>query len=77
MKLRYTGSVKATFAYPSVGEVEPGQEFIVPDEDAEGFLVRSDIEQVERKAPVAPTKPVRAKKEPEPEAPEVTETNVD
>lgn len=73
MKLRYTGSGPVTFADPIVGEVFPGQEFVVPDEGTAGYLTRSDIEQVEEaEEPVPPApKPARAKKEPE--APEVAE----
>lgn len=46
MKLRYTGPFTVTFHTAGVGEVEPGAEFTVPDELAEGFLQRNDIEEV-------------------------------
>lgn len=46
MKLRYTGVIPVTFMSYGIGEVEPGQEFSVTDEDAEVFLTRSDVEQV-------------------------------
>lgn len=46
MKLRYTGPVTVTFTTAGVGEVEPGAEFTVPDELADAFLRRDDIEEV-------------------------------
>lgn len=46
MKLRYTGPVTVTFHTAGVGEVEPGAEFTAPDEFAEAFMQRSDVEEV-------------------------------
>ncbi len=46
MKLRYVGNLPANFITGSVGEVEPGGEFTVPDELAPAFLARVDIEEV-------------------------------
>lgn len=46
MKLRYTGPIATTFITARVGVVEPGGEFEVPDEMAEQFTRRPDIEQV-------------------------------
>ena len=46
MKLRYTGPVTVTFHTAGVGDVEPGAEFTVPDELADAFTARSDIEEV-------------------------------
>lgn len=46
MKLRYTGPVTVTFHTAGVGEVEPGAEFTVPDELADSFIHRADIEEV-------------------------------
>lgn len=48
-----------------VGEVWPGQVFDVPDECAEQFLRRSDIEEVEEPqdaAPVANAAPAKSRK---------------
>ena len=46
MKLRYTGPVTVTFHTAGVGEVEPGAEFTVPDELADSFTQRNDVEEV-------------------------------
>lgn len=43
MRLRYVGAGSTTFI--GVGEVEPGAEFVVPDNQAEGFLRRPDVEE--------------------------------
>jgi hypothetical protein len=61
MKLRYVGLVPVTFITGSVGEVEPGMEFTVPDELAPAFLARADVEEVEEVevAEVEETKPAR------------------
>lgn len=61
MKLRYTGPNTITFLTAGVGEVEPGAEFTVPDDSAEVFTRRADIEEV----PDLPDeKPVVSKKKP-------------
>lgn len=76
MKLRYTGPFTVTFHTAGVGEVEPGAEFTVPDEIADSFTARNDVEVV-----MEPVKPVGRKKsapvqdaepEPVPEAVEAT-----
>lgn len=48
MRLRYTGPVTTEFydGERSLGEVAPGGEFDVPDELAERFTRRGDIEEV-------------------------------
>lgn len=60
MKLRYTGPVTVTFHTAGVGEVEPGAEFTVPDELADSFTQRNDIEEVVE--PVVEDKPTAKKK---------------
>jgi hypothetical protein len=45
MKLRYVGAVPVVFTHPAVGEVFPGQEFEVPDGDAEGLLAHGLVER--------------------------------
>lgn len=80
-KLVYNGSVATSFV--AVGaELQPGQEFLVPDELAESFLQRPDIElatdhgmvESDDLVPPAPAKPEPAKKSVQPkpvaEAPE-------
>lgn len=47
MRLRYTGSIPVTFA-TAVGEVQPGAEFDIPDDQSEAYLVREDIAEVVR-----------------------------
>lgn len=47
MKLRYTGSHPTSFLSPPLGELEPGQEFSVSEEDAERLMYRSDMEVTE------------------------------
>lgn len=42
MRLRYTGPAPVTFM-TGVGEVAPGDEFTVADEDAPGYLARADV----------------------------------
>lgn len=43
MRFRYTGPLPVTF--PTIGvEVEPGDEFEVPDLAAPGFAARADLE---------------------------------
>lgn len=53
MRLRYIGAGPVTFV--EAGELEPGDEFTVSDDLADGWLRRADIEE-------APSEP-----EPEPE----------
>lgn len=61
MKLRYTGPDTISFLTAGVGEVEPGAQFTVPDEIAEAFTRRADVEEV----PDLPDKkPVVSKKKP-------------
>lgn len=59
MKLRYVGTVPTTFITGSVGSVEPGDEFTVPDELASAFLARADVEEVVEELPAE--KPVTPK----------------
>lgn len=59
-RLVYTGSVTVSFMGINA-EVNPGEEFNVPDELAEGFLQRPDIE-------VAPEHPTVETDEPQPVA---------
>lgn len=47
MQLRYIGAHPITFADPRVGEVMPDQEFEVPDELADAFTTRADVERLE------------------------------
>ena len=73
MKLRYTGPFTVTFHTAGVGEVEPGAEFTVPDELADAFTARNDVEVV-----VEPVKPASRKKaapEPPPENVEALPAN--
>lgn len=46
MNLRYVGSRILTFTTCGVGELSPGDEFVVPDDAAAAFLTRADVEQV-------------------------------
>lgn len=66
MKLRYAGTVPTTFITGSVGTMEPGEEFSVPDELAPAFLARADVEEVAEDEPTAPivSPPKPPKKEP-------------
>lgn len=43
MRLRYIGAGPITFV--GVGELEPAAEFTVPDDQADGWLRRGDIEE--------------------------------
>lgn len=45
MKLRYVGSVPTSFMALGL-EVNPGQEFDVPDDEAKSYLSRADINEV-------------------------------
>lgn len=49
MRLRYVGATPTTFITGSVGSVEPGDEFNVPDELASAFQARADVEEVAEK----------------------------
>lgn len=51
MRLRYTGTHAVTFISGRVGAVEPGGEFDVPDEDADRFLSRPDVEPATGRKP--------------------------
>lgn len=42
--LRYTGTVTTNFAEPRLAGMEPGDVFGVPDDEAERYLRRADIE---------------------------------
>lgn len=46
-RLRFTGEEPVTFHHPGVGYTEPGGEFTVPEEDAERFTRRADVERVD------------------------------
>lgn len=46
MDLRYVGNQETEFLTANVGLVKSGDEFSVPDDVAEQFLRRSDIEEV-------------------------------
>lgn len=59
MRLRYVGAGSTTFI--GVGEVEPGVEFVVPDDQAEGFLRRPDVEEAPPESEPTPT-PARSRK---------------
>jgi hypothetical protein len=43
VRLRYIGASPITFV--EAGELEPGAEFNVPDDQADGYLRRDDIEE--------------------------------
>lgn len=53
MLLVYTGLIPVTFTDVRVGEVFPGDEFNLPDEDVAPFLVRADV-RVVNPVPVPP-----------------------
>jgi hypothetical protein len=42
--LRYTGTVPTNFAVRRLGDVQPGETFGVPDDEADAYLSRADIE---------------------------------
>jgi hypothetical protein len=42
--LRYTGTVATNFAAPRLAGIEPGDVFGVPDDEAETYLRRGDVE---------------------------------
>lgn len=64
--LRYTGNGPTTFSDLRIGMVEPGDVFGVPDDQAEPYTRRADIEVVEvaEATPEAATEPQSA---PEPQ----------
>lgn len=69
MKLRYTGPLTVTFHTAGVGEVEPGAVFTVPDELADVFTRRSDVEvviEVEDKSTKLTKKKVDPEDKPDP-----------
>jgi hypothetical protein len=68
--LRYTGNGPTTFSDLRIGMVEPGDVFGVPDDQAEAYTRRADIEVVEGAGatPDAITEPEGAP-EPQDEAP--------
>lgn len=68
MRLRYIGAGPVTFV--EAGELEPGDEFTVSDDLADGWLRRADIEEApsEPEAEPAPTRPRKASKTTEPDA---------
>lgn len=59
MRLRYVGALPTTFVTLGA-EVDPGDEFEVPDDAAPGLLARADVEEVP-----APTRRKAAKAAPE------------
>lgn len=46
VRLRYTGELSVIFQHPGVGYVEQNGEFDVPEDEAEAFTRRADIELV-------------------------------
>lgn len=67
MKLRYTGPFTVTFTTAGVGEVEPGAEFTVPDDMADSFLNRHDVEEVVEAEDPKPSPKKKTAPVPEPE----------
>lgn len=67
MRLRYIGAGPVTFV--EAGELEPGDEFTVPDDLADGWLRRADIEETPSEPEPEPA-PARSRK-----APKITETD--
>jgi hypothetical protein len=80
MKLRYVGVTPVSFTQSPVGEVFPGDEFEVPDDQAEGLLAHARVEQVPaksgktRKELPAAAEPASLPVLAEPAAPAVAET---
>jgi hypothetical protein len=74
VRLRYVGAQPTTFITLGV-EVEPGDEFEVPDDAAHGLLARADIEEVA--APSTPRRKAAKASAPDPSGttpdPDVTE----
>lgn len=46
MKLRYVGVLPVTFTDQRIGELHPGDEFTIPDDDAPPFLTLTTVELV-------------------------------
>lgn len=46
-RLRYTGERPQAFTEHGVGHLEPGAEFEVPEDQAERYLRRGDVEDAE------------------------------
>jgi hypothetical protein len=71
VKVRYTGAMPVTFI--QLGrEVKPGEEFDVPDADAEGYLARGDVQSAEpepEKEEEQPSAPAPRKGAPKQEKP--------
>lgn len=59
--LHYTGTEEIVFMTGNVGPVEPGADFDVPDDLAEAFLTRSDVEPA-GDPPARPPKPPKPPK---------------
>ena len=57
MRLRYIGAGPITFV--EVGELEPGAEFNVLDDQADGYLRRDDIEEAPPEPDPVPAKSPR------------------
>lgn len=60
MRLRYTGAQPTTFI--GVGGLDPGDAFDVPDDEAERWLRRPDVDEAPAAAPTV--KPRKAPKPP-------------
>lgn len=57
MRVRYTGVKHPRVTFVALGrEVETGGLFDVPDDTAEGYLARGDVEKVEDPKPALKTK---------------------
>ena len=69
MKLRYVGVTPTTFVTAGVGEVEPGEEFTVPEEFVEAFVGRDDVEEVEEDPEAAEAAEEKPKRRPRSEEP--------
>ena len=66
MRLRYVGITPVAFTQSPVGEVFPGDQFEVPDDQADALLAHALIEQVPVKAGKSRTKELPAAAEPAP-----------
>lgn len=62
MRLRYTGALPTTFI--GVAALDPGDEFDLPDDQAERWLRRPDVEEVPADTP--PARPRKTPKTPTP-----------
>lgn len=72
MKLRYVGVLPVTFTDQRIGELHPGDQFVIPDDDAPPFLTISTVELV---SDVPPRSSTRAQPEPKPASPVETSTS--